>query len=80
MSTQLHRITDQQMKEGYGSCRGCRGPWTAGFARLTTAPWTTLRVALSHLENCCAVLHTVHSLDDEQPPIERKDLQIYLYS
>ena len=76
-------------EEGYGPCRGCRGLWTAGFARvpvgprvdgcfapahrLTTGPWTTLRVALSHLENCCAVHHTAHSLDDYDLPINKEE-------
>jgi len=59
-------------EEGYGLCRGCRDLWTAG-PRLTTGPWTTLRVSLSHLENCCAVHHTAHSLDDDDSPTNKKE-------
>lgn len=89
----LHARTSPRREEGYGPWRGCRGRWTAGFARvpdgprvdgcfasahrLTTAPWTPLRVALSHLENCCAVHHTDHSLDDDEQTItKRENLQI----
>lgn len=79
-------------KEGYGPWRGCRGLWTAGFARvpdgprvdgcsapahrLTTGPWTTLRVALSHLDSRFAPDHTAHSLDDddEQTIMEKEKL------
>ena len=92
MTDRLHARTSTRREGGYGPWRGCRGPWTAGFARvpdgtrvdgclapahrLTTAPWTTLRVALSHLENCYAVLHTDHSLDDDDLPInEEENLQ-----
>lgn len=34
--------------------------------RLTTAPWTTLRVALSHLDGPFGPDHTDHSDDDDE--------------
>jgi len=33
----------------------------ASTHHLTTAPWTTLRVALSHLDGPCGPDHTAHS-------------------
>ena len=102
MTDGLHARTSTRREVGYGPWRSCRGPWTAGFARvpvgprvdgcfapahrLTTAPWTTAArrvsplfsaVALSHLENCCAVHHTAHSLDDDEQTVMKKEyLQI----
>ena len=37
----------------------------ASAHRLTTVPWTTLRVALSHLDSRFAPDHTAHRPDDD---------------
>jgi len=47
---------------------GCFAP----AHNLTTAPWTTLRVALSHLDGPCGPDHTAHSAyDDQKQRIQR---------
>lgn len=62
----------------------------ASAHRLTTGSWTTAArrvsplfsaVALSHLKNCIAVLHTAHSLDYDDLPINKKEnLQTGVYA
>lgn len=56
----------RRVPEAYGQCRRCRGPWTGYGQRyalptaVPPAPWTSLRLAHSGLDNGYAVVHTAH--------------------